>query len=117
MPKLIDAPSTVRTDLWAWCHDQNALRITERMGRWYYVAEKDDNRFIDSLDGTDGENVRRELDGTLPNFQGWPAERMAGYRRWLRSVAIKGLRPGTLDTPSQRDGDELQDDCVKGEAA
>jgi hypothetical protein len=84
-------PATAGVGLREWCDTQNRKQLFERMGRWYFVAKSDGVERIDSLDGTDGENVRRLLDGTLPDFAGWSAARMDGYRKWLRSVAEQGL--------------------------
>lgn len=84
-----------KTDLRAWCEAQNRTKLAERMSRWYFVTEKDGSKLIDSLDGTDGENVRRLLDGNLPDFHGWSEKRMQGYRRWLWNCAVRGLTEET----------------------
>lgn len=78
-------------DLRAWCDEQNAKRISERMDRWYYVTQRDGMDIIDTLTGTDGGNVRKVLNGTLEDFAGWAPARMDGYRRWLWSCAANGL--------------------------
>ena len=79
-----------------WCHDRNVSRLAERMSRWYFVNTNDGGEFVDCLEGDDGDNVRRLLDGKLDDFDGWPPKRMKGYRDWLRKCAMNGLRPNTL---------------------
>lgn len=92
MGKLTDGPATgVKLDLRAWCAEQNGKKISRRMGRWYYVATVDGEERIDTLDGTDGDNVRKLIAGELQDFYGWPESRMQGYRRWLWSCAERGL--------------------------
>jgi hypothetical protein len=83
-------PPEQRVDLFAWCVEQNDKPIFRRMERWYFLAEADGITRIDSLDGTDANNVRKMIDGTLADFAGWSASRMGGYRRWLWSVAERG---------------------------
>lgn len=80
----------------SWCHEQNIKPIFERMDRWYYVANDDGRETVTALDGEDGGNVRRMLADELPDFEGWPKTRMDGYRKWLRGVAERGLRPNSL---------------------
>lgn len=91
------APPIVKTDLREWCETQNSSKLAERMGRWYYVTEKDGSRLIDSLDGADGDNLRKMIDGALDDFHGWPPKRMQGYRRWLWNCATMGLTPETAE--------------------
>lgn len=98
MGKLTDfnAPTASFRDPREWCHEQNIRPIFEKMGRWYYVAENDNGETVSVLDGDDGSNVRRMLADELADFQGWPKERMDGYRKWLRGIAVRGLKPGSL---------------------
>lgn len=86
-----DRATSFGPDLRAWCDEQNRKRITQRMGRWYYLREVDGETIADTLTGCDGENVHRLLNNELPDFAGWPPARMEGYRRWLRGVAEAGL--------------------------
>lgn len=79
-----------KIDLFAWCAEQNAKPIFRRMSRWYYVAENDGAEVITALDGGDADNIRKLLDGKLPDFVGWPEPRMAGYRKWLGMLARQG---------------------------
>lgn len=97
MGKLTDfGSSAASVDPRDWCHQQNIRPIFERMGRWFYVSNDDGTERTVALDGIDGENVRRLLADELPDFEGWSKARMDGYRRWLRGVAIRGLRPNAL---------------------
>lgn len=80
-----------KIDLHEWCEEQNRSRLAERMGRWYFVREVDGAAMVDCLEGVDGSNVRLLLDGKLPDFHGWPANRMKGYRKWLLGVAQQGV--------------------------
>jgi hypothetical protein len=75
----------------AWCDENNRKKLTERMDRWYFVVKSDGIEKIDTLDGTDGGNVHKLLNGKLEDFAGWPAARMDGYRRWLWTCAQAGL--------------------------
>ena len=75
----------------AWCDEQNRKYITRKLGRWYYVGDVDGVDTTIVLDGTDGENVHRLLDGNLVDFYRWPESRMKGYRKWLQSCADRGL--------------------------
>lgn len=77
--------------LFEWCDEQNRKPLTEGMGRWYFIAGSDGVDRINTLTGTDGENVHRLLNGELPDFAGWPKARMDGYRKWLQECAQKGL--------------------------
>lgn len=86
----------MQLDRRTWCDEQNAKPISARMSRWYYVARKDDAEFIDTLSGTDADCLRKILDGKLADFDGWAPARMDGYRRWLWSVAERGL----IDPPN-----------------
>lgn len=78
-------------DIRQWCDDHNRTRLAERMRRWYYVNDNEGTEFIDCLEGDDGDNVRRLLDGKLEPFDGWPRPRMDGYRAWLTKCARLGL--------------------------
>lgn len=93
MGKLTDgitsAPSNA--SLLEWCDVRNRGKLAERMHRWYYVNDNDGTKFIDCLEGDDGDNVRRLLDGKLADFEGWPQSRMQGYRNWLNQCAHRGL--------------------------
>ena len=76
----------------AWCEETNAKKLMERMGKWYYVTRNEDGvEHIACLDGTDGENVRKVIAGTLKDFVGWSPKRMDGYRRWLSSCVKAGM--------------------------
>jgi hypothetical protein len=75
----------------AWCDENNRKKLTERMGRWYFVVKVDGVEKVDTLDGADGANVHKLLNGVLEDFAGWPANRMEGYRRWLWDCAQAGL--------------------------
>lgn len=79
------------SSLRAWCEEQNAKPLFRRMERWYYVTKSDGAETITSLTGCDANNVRRLIEGALPDFEGWPASRMNGYRRWLQSCAEAGF--------------------------
>lgn len=83
-------------DIREWCHKQNIGSLAERMSRWYYVNTNDNGEFIDCLEGDDGANVRRLLDESLADFEGWKPDRMRGYRNWLRKCAVNGLMPNAL---------------------
>lgn len=83
------SPSAV--SLRAWCDEQNAKRISERMDRWYFVVRSDGIDRIDTLTGVDGGNVRKVIAGKLDDFAGWSASRMDGYRNWLWGVAQAGM--------------------------
>jgi hypothetical protein len=78
-------------DLREWCEEHNRRPITRRMGRWYYVQETDGVSRAEVIEGTDGENIHRLLDGNLSDFAGWPPARMKGYRSWLQSIAEQGM--------------------------
>lgn len=78
-------------DLRAWCDEQNRKPISAKLGRWYYVTERDGEDLIDTLSGTDADCLRQMLNGRLGDFAGWSTARMNGYRRWLNAVAERGL--------------------------
>jgi hypothetical protein len=91
LTEYLNEPRGGTVNLLAWCDEQNAKRIMERMERWYFVAVADGVERIDSLQGCDANNIRLMLDGKLADFAGWAPSRMDGYRRWLWSVAEKGM--------------------------
>ena len=95
MAKLTDGGGSnspvTETDLRSWCDEQNYKPISARMGRWYFVAEKDGAPIIDTITGTDADCLRKMLAGKLDDFYGWEPRRMDGYRRWLWSCAKRGL--------------------------
>lgn len=95
-PLMTATAPVVRTDLLAWCDENNRNPITKKLQRWYYVGESDEARRVCTLDGEDGFNVHRLLDGNLPDFVGWSESRMGGYRKWLRGMIDKGLLPASL---------------------
>lgn len=78
-------------DLRQWCDDHNRTRLAERMRRWYFVNDNEGTEFIDCLEGDEGENVRKLLDGEVIEFDGWEKPRMDGYRNWLAKCAKLGL--------------------------
>ena len=80
----------VKTDLAEWCAENNAKPIFAKMSRWYFVTTNDGEDLIDSLQGSDADNLRKMLDGEVIEFVGWPESRMEGYRRWLSDCARRG---------------------------
>jgi hypothetical protein len=81
-----------RTDCLAWCEAQNRHPMTARLGRWYYVNEVNGSNRCEVVEGTDGDNVHRLMNGETIKFEGWPEKRMRGYLTWLRGVAERGAQ-------------------------
>jgi hypothetical protein len=84
------AAAAMATDLREWCRENNSRPITRRMDRWYFVAKADGVENVSTLEGSDGHNAWRMIDGTFQDFMGWPASRMSGYRSWLSGCIEKG---------------------------
>lgn len=86
----VSTQSRPQTDWLAWCRRENQDPLFVRMNRWFYVTEQDGRQIVAKLEGTDGENLRKQLAGKLDDFVGWPASRMNGYRSWLMKCARAG---------------------------
>ena len=69
------------------CDGLNRHPLTERMGVWYYV----EGERIHKVDGCEGGNIHRTLQGETLEFVQWDNARMNGYRRWIEAKIAAGL--------------------------
>lgn len=69
------------------CDEYNRHKLSQRMGVWYFV----EGDHIHKVDGCEGHNIHRTLQGEVISFHKWDERRMDGYRKWIEEKIAAGL--------------------------
>ena len=83
---------TTKTDVLGWCDEQNRKPLTAQMSRWYFVKEINGVERCEVIEGADGAAIHNYMDGVLPEYAGWDANRAKGYVSWLHRMAAQGVK-------------------------
>ena len=86
---------TDTTDLRRWCEEANQTPAAKANGWWYYPTrdEKTGHLHVQKLEGGLGEEVQRYAAGWRPDFQNWPADRLAAHARKLQWFVKQATSP------------------------